>query len=172
MSARGLVVFDCDGVLVDSEGISMRELRHAIEEVGDMLSPEQVHDLFVGVSLAAIETGVLAHLGRIFSATMVANGKPSPDLFLHAAAVCGFAPADCVVVEDSVTGVTAARAAEMRTLGYTGGDDALAGRLTPLGAERLDDLCELPARLPGYGSVTDRTLCDRDSDAGRGTKRE
>src|SRR3954452_5433135 len=58
--------------------------------------------------------------GRIFSTTEVEQGKPAPDLFLHAAQQMGFAPADCVVVEDSPAGVTAARAAGMRVLGYAG----------------------------------------------------
>ena len=61
---RGLVIFDCDGVLVDSMGIDMRELTRAIADVGGMLSEEQVTDAFHGVALADIERGVEAHLGR------------------------------------------------------------------------------------------------------------
>jgi len=60
-------------------------------------------------------TGLLARFeGRIFSATDVPNGKPAPDLFLHAARGMGFAPADCVVLEDSPPGAEAARRAGMR----------------------------------------------------------
>jgi HAD superfamily hydrolase (TIGR01509 family) len=59
--------------------------------------------------------------GRIYSASEVANGKPAPDLFLHAAARMGVEPRHCVVVEDSRFGVQAARAAGMRSLGYAGG---------------------------------------------------
>jgi HAD superfamily hydrolase (TIGR01509 family) len=59
--------------------------------------------------------------GRIFSASEVANGKPAPDLFLHAAARMGVAPHACAVVEDSRYGVEAARAAGMRALGFAGG---------------------------------------------------
>src|SRR5262249_20152408 len=51
--------------------------------------------------------------GRIFSAAEVANGKPAPDLFLHAARQMGVEPGDCTVVEDSLYGVQAARAAGM-----------------------------------------------------------
>jgi beta-phosphoglucomutase-like phosphatase (HAD superfamily) len=51
--------------------------------------------------------------GRIFSATEVARGKPAPDLFLYAADRMGVQPTACVVVEDSVHGVAAARAAGM-----------------------------------------------------------
>lgn len=59
--------------------------------------------------------------GRIFSTTEVERGKPAPDLFLHAAARSGVSPDRCVVVEDSRSGVEAARAAGMRALGYAGG---------------------------------------------------
>ena len=61
---------------------------------------------------------------RLFSASMVANGKPAPDLFLLAAARMGVAPADCIVVEDSVAGVTAAKAAGMRPIGFVGRSQA------------------------------------------------
>jgi len=203
-SAHGLVIFDCDGVLVDSMGIDMRELTRAIESVGGTMTAEQVEAAFHGVALADIQRGVEAHLGRpvpdgwmarfladraaaferelrpidgarealagvraqkmeltlrvtglrdavpedrIFSAYSVARPKPAPDLFLHAAAVCGFEPDACVVVEDSVPGVTAGLAAGMRTLGYSGGDPTVAERLASLGAEPLSAMTDLPALL-------------------------
>ncbi len=60
--------------------------------------------------------------GHIFSASEVANGKPAPDLFLHAARADGGRSVEhCVVVEDSRYGVQAARAAGMDALGYAGG---------------------------------------------------
>lgn len=59
--------------------------------------------------------------GRIFSTTEVENGKPAPDLFLHAARCMGVEPESCAVVEDSPYGVEAARAAGMNTFGYAGG---------------------------------------------------
>lgn len=59
--------------------------------------------------------------GRGFSAEEVAQGKPAPDLFLHAASQLGAAPEDCVVVEDSPHGIVGAVAAGMRALGFTGG---------------------------------------------------
>jgi HAD superfamily hydrolase (TIGR01509 family) len=217
--ARGLVIFDCDGVLVDSMGIDMRELTRAIHAVGGRMTASEVAEAFHGVALAEIQRGVEAHLGhpvpdgwmerfladraaafarelraipgaseavagvraagweaciassgrlakmeqtlsltglrdafpadRIFSAyaPAVARSKPAPDLFLHAAETCGYAPADCVVVEDSLPGIAAGRAAAMRTLGYTGGDPSLEPRFVALGAEPLADLHELPARL-------------------------
>jgi HAD superfamily hydrolase (TIGR01509 family) len=86
---------------------------------------------------------------RIFSAYMVARPKPAPDLFLHAAATCGYAPDACVVVEDSVPGVTAGRAANMRTFGFDAGDAAVAERLAALGAETLSAMGDLPALLAG-----------------------
>jgi beta-phosphoglucomutase-like phosphatase (HAD superfamily) len=67
-------------------------------------------------------TGLLHRFqGRIFSATEVANGKPAPDLFLHAAERLTTAPERCAVVEDSVYGVQAARAAGMQVFAYAGG---------------------------------------------------
>ncbi|MBS1871077.1 MAG: HAD-IA family hydrolase [Actinobacteria bacterium] len=217
--ARGLVIFDCDGVLVDSMGIDMRELTRAIAAAGGTMTAREVDRRFHGVALAEIQRGVEAHLGgpvpdgwlerfladraaaferelrpirgaaeaiagvraagweacvassgrmekmaqtlrvtglreavppdRIFSAYAVAQPKPAPDVFLHAAATCGYAPAACVVVEDSVPGVTAGLAAGMRTLGFADGDADRAERLAALGAEALADLRELTARLAG-----------------------
>jgi beta-phosphoglucomutase-like phosphatase (HAD superfamily) len=58
---------------------------------------------------------------HLFSAMQVDRGKPAPDLFLFAAAQMNTPPARCLVVEDSVPGVTAARAAGMTVLGFHGG---------------------------------------------------
>ena len=78
--------------------------------------------------------------GSIFSGTDVAHGKPAPDLFLHAAAAMGAAPADCVVIEDSVNGVRAGVAAGMPVIGFIGGAHAtadLGDRLRAAGAMRV-----------------------------------
>ncbi len=65
------------------------------------------------------KTRLLKHFtDRMFSFEDVEKPKPAPDLFLHAARSLGAAPSECVVVEDSTTGVQAARAAGMRALGY------------------------------------------------------
>jgi HAD superfamily hydrolase (TIGR01509 family) len=91
-------------------------------------------------------TGLLPFFeGRIFSATQVARPKPAPDLFLLAAETLGFAPNETVVIEDSTRGVEAALAAGMRVLGYTAsvGYDAIVAA----GAEPLDDMAQVPARL-------------------------
>ena len=65
---------------------------------------------------------------NIFSAAEVAQGKPSPDLFLFAARAMGAAPKDCLVIEDSVAGVAAARAAGMRVFGFVGAKSFLPRR--------------------------------------------
>jgi HAD superfamily hydrolase (TIGR01509 family) len=59
--------------------------------------------------------------GQIYSTTMVTNGKPAPDLFLLAANQMGATPQRCLVVEDSVSGIKAAKAAGMTACGFTGG---------------------------------------------------
>jgi HAD superfamily hydrolase (TIGR01509 family) len=84
--------------------------------------------------------------GRIFSATDVAQGKPAPDLFLHAAAVMKVTPASCAVVEDSPSGVQAGRAAGMRVYAYAGGVTP-ADRLRGPGTVVFTMMSDLPALL-------------------------
>ena len=77
---------------------------------------------------------------HVYSADHVAQAKPAPDLFLHAARALGVDPSQCLVLEDSVNGVIAARRAGMRVWGFLGGGhahDRLGARLTAAGAERL-----------------------------------
>lgn len=183
-----LVIFDSDGVLVDSEGIANAVLARAATSEGAAINAEESLRLFRGLKMAdciaeierrsgrrvrdgfvadvrsaiavafeadlrAIE-GIHAALaaitipvcvvsngpmlklthtlgltklldrfqGRIFSAYDVGSWKPDPGLFLHAARIMGADPSRCVVVEDSLPGVRAAKAAGMRVLGFTGGD--------------------------------------------------
>jgi HAD superfamily hydrolase (TIGR01509 family) len=206
-----LVIFDCDGVLVDSEPIAARLTAESVSELGWPMSPEQAKAEFLGdtftniirrieqrlgrpvppswpadsqqrlldafrrelkavpgvrsaierlqqagVSLAVGSQGspekmqltlALTELlpffdGRIFSAQQVAHPKPAPDLFLLAARTLGVAPERSVVVEDSTRGVTAARAAGMRVLGYPGSVGVEA--MTQAGAELIHDLAQLP----------------------------
>jgi HAD superfamily hydrolase (TIGR01509 family) len=186
----GLVVFDCDGVLVDSEPIAMRVLLETLAAAGLDLDEAAGYERLLGRSLAGVREilaedfgivlddaalatmrrrlyaafraelrpipgieGTLDRLalpycvasssqperievslratglwprfaGRAFSATMVARGKPAPDLFLHAARTMGFAPGDCLVVEDSPAGIEAAQAGGMRVIGFLGGTHA------------------------------------------------
>ena len=207
-----LVIFDCDGVLVDSEPIAVRIDVEMLAEVGVTMTEEDVIERFVGRSPDVILAEAEARLGRrvpegwfergetrirrayatelrpvdgisealeeigdpvcvasssghdnirykleltglydrfaghIFSATEVANGKPAPDLFLHAASRMGADPADCVVIEDSRYGVQAARAAGMDVLGYAGGltpPDVLEGPRTVV----FDDMRKVPELL-------------------------
>jgi HAD superfamily hydrolase (TIGR01509 family) len=213
-----LVIFDCDGVLVDSEPIAVRIDVQTLAEHGIAMSEAEVIERFVGRSQSVMREAIESHIGeslpqdwevtsergyrdafvaelraiagleqaldmlevpscvasgsvpdsirfkleltglyprfagRIFSAVEVRHGKPAPDLFLHAAAEMGVAPARCVVVEDSVYGVQAARAAGMRALAYTGAamtaSEALAGPDTWLFA----DMGELPELLRALGA--------------------
>lgn len=59
------------------------------------------------------------HFPVVVSSQDVARGKPEPDIFLLAASRLGVDPADCVVIEDSAAGVTAARASGMRVIAIT-----------------------------------------------------
>lgn len=78
--------------------------------------------------------------GRVFSASTVARGKPHPDIFLHAAAKLGVSASDCVVIQDSVGGVTAGRAAGATVIGLTAAGHIQPGfevRLRQAGADHV-----------------------------------
>jgi HAD superfamily hydrolase (TIGR01509 family) len=211
--ALELVIFDCDGVLVDSEKIGVRLEAVMLAELGWPLSEREIVERFVGRPETYMLGEVEAHLGsalpdgwletfhgryraafeaeleavagvadaldlldvascvassgtherirlslgltglldrfegRIFSADDVAHGKPAPDLFLHAAASCGAAPENCVVVEDSLWGVEAARAAGMPALAYVGGGLTAPERFAGPGTVTFDDMRRLPSLL-------------------------
>jgi HAD superfamily hydrolase (TIGR01509 family) len=214
--AISLVIFDCDGVLVDSEPISNRVLSEAITEAGLPTTCEEAKASFSGHRLAEIVTSIETRLGKplpdqwlaqfeerraeafrrelkevsgasravpairasglsicvasqarlekslltlklvglleyfegnIFSASMVERGKPYPDLFLYAAGKMGHAPERCAVVEDSVLGINAARAARMRAFGYAGAGNACA--LRSAGAHVFREMRVLPGLLAG-----------------------
>lgn len=77
---------------------------------------------------------------HVYSADAVANGKPAPDIFLHAADGIDVAPARCLVIEDSTAGVVAGTSAGMLVWGFTGGGHCVADhgdRLRAAGAERV-----------------------------------
>lgn len=108
------------------------------------------------LGLGLIETGLYElFYPRIFSAALVERGKPAPDLFLHAAAVMGVRPESCVVIEDSVAGVTGAQAAGMLTLGFVGGahcPEDQSNRLRTAGAALVfDSFLQLPAIVSHLG---------------------
>jgi HAD superfamily hydrolase (TIGR01509 family) len=92
------------------------------------------------------QTGLLALFdGRIYSAHEVKHGKPAPDLFLHAADALGISPKHCAVVEDTIVGVQAARAAGMTAAGYCAHSSEEA--MLSAGAKPFTSMAELPALL-------------------------
>jgi HAD superfamily hydrolase (TIGR01509 family) len=101
------------------------------------------------VETVLTRTGLVRFFGeRLFCADAVPNPKPAPDVYLAAARGLGLAPSACLVVEDSVTGVTAASAAGMTVLGFIGGghaSDAQIDKLHAAGARHVfDDMRQLP----------------------------
>jgi HAD superfamily hydrolase (TIGR01509 family) len=97
-------------------------------------------------------TGLLARFApHLFSAAMVARGKPAPDLFLLAAARLAAAPARCLVIEDSPAGVRAGKAAGMTVLGFAGGshvEPAAHGRI--LAAAGADEVATAMPALAAF----------------------
>jgi beta-phosphoglucomutase-like phosphatase (HAD superfamily) len=79
------------------------------------------------------------------------RGKPAPDIFLHAAKLFEADPAEVIVIEDSITGVTGAVAAGMRTVGFTGASHSWPGHAEALmgaGATTvIRRLADFPATL-------------------------
>tara|TARA_R110000787_G_scaffold8094_3_gene27061 strand:+ start:10267 stop:10947 length:681 start_codon:yes stop_codon:yes gene_type:complete len=201
------LIFDCDGVLVDSEAIHVAVEMDLLAEMGLAYAWETYLSRFVGLGvpefhaalaedyaalgqgpfpedfgprlhdrawprieaelralpgatelaarfhgpIAVASSSITSKLHRkleitgltgtfsphIYSADQVARGKPAPDLFLFAADKIKSDPTSCLVIEDSVNGVKAARAAGMTAFGFTGGGHADAGlgeRLLSAGA--------------------------------------
>ena len=218
-----LVIFDCDGVLVDSEALSVSALLGMIELAGGSVSEDAAYEHFLGKSMKSVReilgrdfgleitdsqltdmrvelmrrfreelkpipgvkemlprlgvpccvassgtldriryaldvTGLLGLLEpHLFSAAMVARGKPAPDLFLHAAASMQAHPSSCLVVEDSPAGIAAARAAGMRVFAFTGGSHAgnpsLQARLASSEPDFIfADMLQLPDLIAGLGA--------------------
>lgn len=217
-----LLIFDCDGVLVDSEilhqeveaelgrqrlGIDRDPLTHGRlftgkglrnlleaweEESGRPLPPDLTDEMarrkrdafttrlkaipFVAETLAELSgfprcvasgtpvptlhialtsTGLYDHFApHLFSSSMVARGKPAPDVFLYAAERMGTSPEDCIVIEDTEHGVEAALAARMKVIGFTGGSHCNDSHAETLrGADHvIGDMRELPAVLKRIGA--------------------
>jgi HAD superfamily hydrolase (TIGR01509 family) len=218
------VIFDCDGVLVDSEIQSVRIGLAAARKLGLTYTEDEYIHRFVGTTmdaffttldadlfdtfgtrlsenfvrtfladetkkidseLAAIE-GVAEAIKNIKSPLAVAsssgskrlrfklkkidlltisdphiysgedmeNGKPAPDLYLHAAAQLDIPAIDCFAVEDSVHGVVSAKAAGMTVIGFTGGGHCLSGHnihLETAGADAvITHMCELSQTLAAF----------------------
>jgi len=96
--------------------------------------------------------GITQRFSAIVTGGETATPKPTPGIFLLAAAKINVDPKCCVVVEDSVAGVTAARAAEMKCVGFA--PPKWLGELAKAGAH--DVISELPEDAIGYfrGLVT------------------
>jgi len=115
-----------------------REFLAAWREVPNCIasssSPERL-----ALSLEVLDMASLFQ-GRVFSASNVARGKPHPDIFLYAAEQLGISPADCIVIEDSIGGITAARAAGATAIGLTAASHIQPGhdaRLREAGADHV-----------------------------------
>ena len=173
-----LVIFDCDGVLVDSEPLANTCFSRALQREGLDWTVEETMRRLMGRSMkSCVEivegelgralpvdfvdrlqadtmqtfhdalglTGLWARFeGRIFSSSQVPRGKPFPDLFLHAAIQMNEQPFDCAVVEDSLPGVQAARAAGMRALAYVGATYSDSAALQAAGGRTFDSMSSLP----------------------------
>lgn len=212
-----LLIFDCDGVLIDSEALSARAWCEVLGDCGVAYDEAEMAARYTGYTDAMLaqavarERGVTlpddilarvldhslglfarelrpiagitellgdlagarcvasnssrARLGEtlrlaglsdrfaveaVFSAEDVSRPKPAPDLHAHAARRMGFAPADCLVIEDSVTGVQAARAAGIPVIGFLGASHSLpdqGARLRAAGAGWIAEDAEDLARL-------------------------
>ena len=212
-----LVIFDCDGVLVDSEVITCRAHAEVLSRNGYPITSEQVFARFLGRSARQATIEIETEIGRrlpddfhqqlrdelyglfesdleaiphihdaldaialpvcvassgshrrmrvslgatklfdrfapnIFSASEVKNGKPAPDLFLFAASRMQARPERCLVIEDSISGVTAAHSAGMTVLGFCGGSHYRPGYDEALRAAgaflTFDDMRQLPALI-------------------------
>jgi HAD superfamily hydrolase (TIGR01509 family) len=101
------------------------------------------------VETVLARTGLVRFFGeRLYCADAVPNPKPAPDVYLAAAQGLELPPSACLVVEDSVAGVTAASAAGMTVLGFVGGTHASGAQIDKLhaaGARHVfDDMRRLP----------------------------
>ena len=140
---RAMVEAECDRRLSAVPGVAQALAAIPLPKaVASNSSNVRVHE--------ALERTGLAPLfgGRIFTADIVSHPKPHPAVYLAAAAGFGVPAAQCVAVEDSVTGVTAAAAAGMVVLGFIGGGHITEGqaqRLLDAGAHAcFDDMAALP----------------------------
>lgn len=101
------------------------------------------------MAVTLVKTQLLPYVeGKVFSFEDVTRGKPAPDLFLHAAKTMGVPAEQAIVVEDSFTGVIAAKAAGMRPLAFCprdeqGNSNVLEAEMRALGAECFSHMEQL-----------------------------
>jgi len=103
------------------------------------------------MDITLVQTGLMERLeGRIYSPHVIGleHAKPAPGLYLYAARTMGFAPSDCVVIEDSASGARGAKNAGIRCFGYTG--ETPADVLEAEGAIPFGAMSELPSLLGLY----------------------
>ncbi len=100
---------------------------------------------------SSLERAALTDLfgDRVFSAEQVARPKPYPDVYLHAARTLGVEPARCVVVEDSVSGLNAARTAGMKTIAFVGASHIPGDYADALRAMGITRIMRKMEELPG-----------------------
>jgi HAD superfamily hydrolase (TIGR01509 family) len=222
------LIFDCDGVLIDSEIVVCRIAAEELTALGYTISTEDVMRRFAGRPDGEMRSEIEAEWGRalpetyrervnartydayaselkimpglpdaldaidlpmcvasssfpeklerglravglyerfapnIISGTLVAHGKPAPDVFLFAAGWMKTSPRECLVIEDSVAGVTAARQAGATVFGFTGGSHCKpdhADLLTSAGASltfaKMEDLSSILRRFARQEAVGD-----------------
>lgn len=129
----------------------VREALLAIDLPLAVASNSRLHNVEASLRRAGLTERVGGH---IFSAEMVSSPKPAPDVYLLAAERMGVAPGHCLVVEDSPTGVLAARTAGMQVIGFTGASHIPAGHdlaLRELGvAAVISDMRDLPKTVEWF----------------------
>ncbi len=74
---------------------------------------------FENIDFVLDETGIRKYFKALVNATMVKQGKPAPDIYLKAAELLGYSTEECVVFEDSPTGIKSARAANIKVIGLS-----------------------------------------------------
>lgn len=132
----------------------IRSNQRPIDGVWDMLNSLSIDRSVVSnsakdyVELALEKLKITHHFnGRIYSAEMVAKGKPDPAVYELALSELSLAKEEVIVVEDSVAGVTASKAAGLRTIGYLGGSHVRDGHADQLLRAGVDILVQDHASL-------------------------
>lgn len=124
----------------------------------DMLSRRYLLGLASGSSRAVIkEVIALKDLRRFFQAVVssqdVSQGKPAPDIFLRTAELLRVAPNDCCVLEDTVAGVEAARAADMSVIAITNTVEREKLKRAHWVVDQYAAIEKILAETPGVGAV-------------------